>query len=245
MVIAVLFSLFGWLYIWLGPEIVAGEGFQELLEALPTALNELFGFESFTSLEGLLASEFYTFGWIVGLGGYLAYSAAGSVAGDLQNDQMDALLAAPVARRSVLLGKYFALLVPIVVINVLVPVALYLESVVVGEPIAIVDLVVVHLLSIPYLLFWGASGLLLGVVVRGGRRAGRVALGMVFAAWIYESFITTTDYESAGAISPTRYFDPPEVLVHGTIDIGGAILLLVVAAVLVALSLVWFDRSDV
>jgi len=243
-VLAVLFSLFGAFYVWLGPELVAGDQMQELLDQLPPAMVELFGFQSLESLGGLLASEFYTLGWIVGFGGYVAYSAAGTVAGDLRDEQMDLLLAGPVARRSVLLGKYFALLVPILVVSVVVPAVLYAASVAVGDPLSLADLAVLHALSVPYLLLWAAVGLVLGVAVRGGRTAGRLALGLVFAGWIVESVIATTDYAWVGAVSPTRYFDPPAVLVDGSYDIAGATLLLAVAAALVGAGLRWFERSD-
>lgn len=244
-ILSVLFSLFGALYLWIGPELIAGQAVQQMLDSMPEIVNELFGFESLQSLEGLLASEFYTLGWIVGLGGYLAYTAAGTVAGDLRDERMDTLLAGPVSRRSVLLGKYLALLVPIVVLNVVVPAALYAGAIAVDTPLAIGDLAIVHALSIPYLLFWGAVGLLLGVIVRGGRRAGRVGLGLVFAAWLFESVISTTDYAWIGGLSPARYFDPPAVLVRGTYDIAGAGVLLAATAVLVGISLLWFRRFDI
>jgi len=243
-VLGVLFSLFGAFYVWLGPELVAGDQMQELLDQLPPAMVELFGFESLESLGGLLASEFYTFGWIVGLGGYVAYSAAGTVAGDLRDERMDLLVAGPVARRSVLLGKYLALFVPILAVNVVVPTVLYAASVAVGDPLSLTDLAVLHALSVPYLLLWAAVGLLLGVAVRGGRTAGRLALGLVFAGWIVEAVLSTTDYAWVGAVSPTRYFDPPAILVDGTYDVVGAVLLLAVAAALVGGSLVWFEHSD-
>ncbi|MFB6151497.1 MAG: ABC transporter permease subunit [Haloarculaceae archaeon] len=243
-VIAVLFALFGGMYVWLGPQLVAGDAMQDLLDAMPAVLTELFGFESLTSMEGLLASEFYTFGWIVGLAGYLAYSAAGTVAGDLRDDRMDTLLAGPVSRRGVLLGKYLALLVPVLALNVVVPAGLYAASVAVGDPLAVEPLVVVHLLSIPYLLLWGAVGLFLGVTVRRGRTAGRIALGLVLFGWIFESVVSVTDYAWLGAVSPMRYFDPPAAFVHGTYDVAGAGLLAVVAVALVAASQAWFRRRD-
>lgn len=243
-VIAVLFALYGAMFLWLGPQLVAGDAMQDLLDTLPPVLIELFGFESLASMEGLLASEFYTFGWIVGLGGYLAYSAAGAVAGDLREQRMDTVLAAPVSRPSVLFGKYLALLVPILGLNVVVPVVLYAGSVLVGTPLAIGDIAILHALSIPLLLLWGALGLLLGVVIRGGRRAGRLALGLVFAAWMFDSFIGVSDFEWAGAITPLWYFDPPGVLVHQRYDTLGALVLFVAAVVLVCAALGWFSRRD-
>lgn len=243
-VIAGLFALYGAMFIALGPQLVAGEAITEMLDALPPLMKELLGFESLASIEGLLASEFYTFGWLVGLGGYLAYSAAGSVAGDLRDDRMDTLLAGPVPRRDVLGGKFLALFVPIVALSAFVPAFLYGASVLVDAPIALADLVVLHVLAVPYLMAWSAVGLALGVVVRRGRTAGRLALGLVFFAWIFESVIATTEYDRAGAVSPMRYLDPPAVLVHGTYDWAGAGLLLGVAVVLVAASTLAFQRSD-
>lgn len=243
-VIVVLFLLYGAMYVWLGPELVAGDAMMDVVNAMPAVLTELLGFESLASLEGLLASEFYTFGWIVGFGGYIAYSAASSVAGDLRDERMDTLLAAPISRRSVLLGKYLALLVPIVVVNATVPVGLYVASVAVGDPLAVEPLAALHLLSIPYLLLWGAVGMVLGVVVRRGRTAGRVALGLVFFGWIFESVMGVTDDAWLGGVSPVRYFDPPAVLVNGTYDVAGAGLLLAVAVVLVGFAQAWFRRGD-
>jgi ABC-2 type transport system permease protein len=243
-VLSVLYVVLGWLYIWVGPELVAGEGIQDMIDAMPSVLRDMLGFESLSSLAGLLASEYYTLGWIVGLAGYVAYSAAGRVAGSVVDHRMDSLLAGPVARSSVLGGTYLALLVPILVLNVVVPVALYVGSVVVGSPLPIVDLAVVHLLSVPYLLLWTAVGLLVGVVLRGGQRAGRVALGVVFAGWLVESVLGSTDYAVTGAIFPNRYYDPPAVLVHGTYDVLGAGGLLLAAMVVYGLAQVAFGRRD-
>lgn len=243
-VLAVLYVVLGWLYIWVGPELVAGEGIQDMIDAMPPVLRDLLGFESLSSLAGLLASEYYTLGWIVGLAGYVAYSAAGRVAGSLVSNRMDSLLAGPVARSSVLGGTYLALLVPILVLNAVVPAALYIGSVVVGSPLPIVDLVVVHLLSIPYLLLWAAIGVALGVTLRGGRRAGRVALGLVFAAWFIESVLGSTDYAAYGAVFPNRYFDPPAVLVNGSYDFLGAGVLLAATFVVLGLAQVWFGQAD-
>lgn len=243
--LAMLFSLFGGIYLWVGPQLVAGEAIQEMLDAMPPLLVELLGFESLGSLEGLLAGEFYTLAWIVGFGAYIAYTAAAAVAGDLQNDRMDTVLAAPVSRRSVLLGTYLALLAPIVLVNMVVPVTLFLGSVAVGDVLALHGLLMVHLLSMPYLLLWGAVGVLLGVLIRGGRRAGRVAIGLVFALWVFESVIGTTDVAWLGSISPVRYFDPHAILVLQRYDLEGAGILLAGTALLLGLAHVRFRHMDV
>lgn len=242
--IAVVVAVYATLFLWLGSFYVADPAIQDLLDAFPPVLNELFGFASLASLEGLFASEFYTFGWVVGLGGYLTYSAASTVAGDLESGRMDQLLAGPVPRSSVLVGKFFALLVPTTVLNVVTPMVLYGGSMLVGEPLTLWPLLMVHALSVPYLLFWGAVGVVLGVVVRAGRRAGRIGLGLVFFAWILDSILTTTAYASLAVASPSHYFDPPAILVNGTYDIAGAAILGSVTVGLLALAIRRFERTD-
>jgi ABC-2 type transport system permease protein len=157
---------------------------------------------------------------------------------------MDTVLAAPISRTSVLSGKYLALLVPILVVNVVVPLVLYVGSVLINDPMSIADLIALHVLAIPYLLCWGAVGLFAGVVVRRGRLAGRVVLAVVLGTWLVESVVVETAYEWVGLLSPMRYFEPSAVLVEGNYDIAGAVLLLAVAVVLVGTSLHFFRRRD-
>ena len=243
-VLAVLFGLFGAIFLWIAPDLVSTGAYDELLETLPPALTALFGFETFGSVAGVLGGEYYTFTWVVGLGGYLAYTAAGSVAGDLRTDRMDTLLAAPVSRTSVLYGKYLALLLPVLALNVVTPLLLYTESVLAGSPLQAGNLAALHALSVPYLLCWAAVGLFAGVVVRRGRTASRAALGTVVAAWLVESVVVETDIEFLGAFSPMRYFSPSTVLVDGSYDLLGAGVLLATTAVVLLASLLVFQRSD-
>jgi ABC-2 type transport system permease protein len=242
---AVALSLFGSLYVWVGPQVTAGVDIEAMTEALPPAMRALFGLESLGSLAGLLASEFYTLGWIVGLAAYVAYVAAGRIAGGIETDRLDATLAAPTPRASVLAGTFLALLVPIVVVNVVVPLALYGVSVTVGDPLSLSDLFALHALSVPYLLAWGAVGLFLGVVVDGGRTAGRVSLGAVFATWITEAVVTGSDYEWIGALAPARYLDPTAALIRGEYALGSVAVLLGATALFLFAAGVLFDRRDV
>lgn len=244
-VAAVALSLFGSLYVWIGPQVTAGIDIEAMTEALPPAMRALFGLESLGSVAGLLASEFYTLGWIVGLAAYVAYVAAGRVAGGVATGRLDATLSAPAPRASVLGGVFLALLVPIAVVNVVVPSALYGVSVAVGEPLSPVDLFALHALSVPYLLAWGAVGLFLGVAVDGGRTAGRVALGAVFATWIVEAVVTGSDYEWVGAFAPARYLDPTGVLVRGEYALGSVAVLVGVTALFLLGAVALFGRRDV
>lgn len=236
--------LLGGLYLALAPDLVTGGAYAELVETLPPVLRSLFGLEGGGSVVGLLAGEYYTFAWVLGLAGYLAYAAAGTVAGDRSTGRLDTLLAAPVSRTRLLLGKYLALLVPVVVTAVVVPVALAAGARAVGTPVAVSRLAALHVLAVPYLLCWGAVGLLAGVTIRRRRRAGRAAVGLVVGAWLVESVLATTELAWAGAVLPPRHLDPVAVLVDGTYDLVGAASLLLGTVGLLVVAVLAFRRRD-
>lgn len=223
----------------------SGEELQAYLDSLPPAFREAFGVESFTTVGGFLASELYAFGWVLLLGLYFAYRAGGIVADDVERGRMDTLLATPLSRPGVVVQKYVSLLLPIVVVNVVSFVAVYAGIVAIGESIDLVDLAMVHALSVPYLLVCAAIGLLLSVGLQRSDLAERGALGAVFGLFLVETVAAVSDVEQVGLVSPTRYYDPTAILVHSAYDLPGALLLLVVAFLLLAASAAVFSRVDV
>ncbi len=160
-------------------------------------------------------------------------------------ERMDLWLSLPVRRWRLLLEQFLTLLVPIVLVNVIVPVVVYAGSLAIDDPIAIRDLVMVHVLSIPYLLSTAAIGLVIGVVVSRASLAERAALAVVFALFLVESLLTDIDYEWVGAISPTRYYDVNDILIRGQYDLVSAAILLAATVALFGLAAVLFTRKDV
>lgn len=159
---------------------------------------------------------------------------------------MDLLLSLPVSRSRVLGEKFLAIVVPIALLNAVVPVAVYGGVVAVGESIDAVDLAMVHLLSIPYLLSCAAIGLLLSTLVDRADVAQRAALAAVFVLFLIDSVSASAeDFKWIGGISPTAYYDPTAILVEGSHDLEGAAVLLATAAALVVLAAVRFRRADV
>jgi ABC-2 type transport system permease protein len=218
------------------------EGFAS---SLPPALQEAFGLAALNTIEGFLATELYAFAWVLLLGLYLAYAAAGMVADDVDRGRMDLLLALPVRRWRLVVEAYLSLLVPIAVLNVVVPVVVVVSTVAIGEPIALADLLAVHLLSIPYLLTAAGIGLLASVAVDRASVAQRAALAATFGLFLIDSVVSSTDFSALGALAPMRYYDPTAILVDGTYDFAGATILTVGAVVLVSVSAAWFERRDV
>lgn len=244
-VLAGLLSAFAAFYVAMFPSMAESIDLDALLAAYPEPLLKTFGVQTLATIEGFLASELYTFAWLLLVGLYFAYGAAGLIAGDVERGRLDLLLALPVSRARLAGEKFLSVLTPLAVISLVMPTAVYVATVLIDEPVAIADLAALHLLSIPYLLTCAALGFLASVVFDRTSIAQRVSLGGFFALFLVESMVTGTDFEWVGAISPTRYIDPNDVLIRSEYDILGGVILLVAAVVLVGVALAWFQRKDV
>ncbi|WP_313696202.1 ABC transporter permease subunit [Halorarum halobium] len=247
--ISVAFALLALLFVATAPlittDIAASAEFERVMSQLPQPFVEAFGLRSMTSLAGLLAGEFYTLIWAVFFGIYLAYSAAGSIAGDVDADRMDVLLSAPVSRTSVLLEKFLALLVPIVVASVTTPAVVHVGSLFIDASIDPAALLAVHALAVPYLLCCGAVGLVCSVFLDGEDAAQNAAVGVLFALYLLQSFVPVTDYGWLANVAPMTYFDANEIMLDGTYDLAGAGILLAATVVLLVVSQVRFTRMDI
>lgn len=223
----------------------AGVDFEAYLESLPPAMREAFGIADLTSIEGFLATEFYQFAFVILLGMYAAYAGGRLVAAEVETGRADLVLAGPVSRRRVVVERYLSLLPTFILVNVAVGLVVLGAVEAIGETLSSERLLVVHLLSLPYLLVCGAIGLALSVVVDRSDAAQRGGLGAVFGLFLLDSLTAATDYGWVGAASPTRHYDPTAVLVEGQYDWVGAVGMLAATAVLVGFALWWFGRVDV
>jgi ABC-2 type transport system permease protein len=238
-------GLFALLIIGVFPSIEAsGVDFEAYIESLPEAFRASFGAEAFGTIEGFLAAEFYQFVWVLLFGLYMAYTAGGTVAGDVENGRLDLLLATPITRSRLLVEKYLSVVTPIVVLNLVVPLFVYGGTILVDESLSPFDLLAVHALSIPYLLVCTSIGLVLSVLLPRGDLAQRGGMAAVFLLFVLDSVTASTDYEVLGALSPTRYYDTTEILVESSYDIGGTIVLAVAAVALLGLARLRFRRAD-
>lgn len=243
-VVALGLSAFAVLMILLAPSVLGEFDVAALTETFPPELVAAMQLDVIATIEGFVALELYWFGWLLVLGTYVTYSAASTVAGDIDDGTMDTVLAAPVSRWQILVEKFLSLLTPILVVNVVVFVVVYTGTQLVGEPIAAVDLVAVHAFSVPYLLFWGSYGVFVSVVAPGRSVAEGIAAGTLVATFLVETIADGTDVEWLGVLSPTRYYDPVTILTAGEYDYWGAGVLLVATVGLLLAGGVSFARRD-
>lgn len=243
--LVVFLGFFALLVVYIYPSVEAAAGsIEEWLATLPESFQSSFAMDSYTTIEGFLASEVYQFVWLLLVGLYLVYMAGGIVAGDVESGRIDLLLATPVSRTRVIIEKYLSLLVPIAILNLVMPLFVFGGVVAIGESIDFADLLLLHLFSVPYLLLTGALGLALSVLFNRADIAQRGGLAALFMLFILDSVTLGTDFEWLGSISPTRYFSPIDILVDGTIDWTGTVLLVAATVALVIFSAERFKRAD-
>jgi ABC-2 type transport system permease protein len=243
--LAVLLGAFALLVITIYPTIAESSAdIDALIESLPESFREGFGAETYTTVEGFVAAELYNSVWVLLLGLYMAYAAAGTLADDIDTGRLYLVLSAPVARKRIALEKFLSLGLPIGVLNLTMPLVVFGGTIAIGYPLDPYYLLVVHVLSIPYFLVCSGIGMVLSVALSRGDTAQRSAIAIVFLLFLLDSVTLGTDYEWLGVVSPTRYVDPTEVLLHETVDLVDPLLLLLVAFGLVFCSLVWFERRD-
>ena len=244
-VIGVSLGAFGGMMTLIAPGILGEVDIAALFETFPAAMVEEMGLRHMASIEGFIALELYEYVWLLGLGAYLAYIAAGTIAGDVETGRMDTLLAAPISRGRLLVETYLALLTPILSVNVVVFAGVAGASSVVEASIPLADLVAVHLLSLPYLLVCTAFGMLASVAAPRRRIAEGVAAGTIIGTFIFEMLVTNTSLSVLGAFTPMRYYDPLTILTAGSYDVAGAVILLAATVVLLAASALLFEEVDV
>lgn len=244
-VVAVGLGAFGAMMIFVAPGILSEVDIDALLEQVPPIFVEAFDLTKMGTLEGFIAIELYQFMWLLGIGAYVAYGAAGTIVGDEETGRLDTLLAAPVSRTQVLLEKYLALLTPILLVNVVVFVIVYAAAVVIDDPLPLVDLAAVHALSVPYFLCCGAFGMLASVLAPRRIYAEGVAAGGVVGTFLVRTVVAGTDLDWLGAVAPMRYYEPLRILTTGTYDLAGAAILAIGGAAMLVGSVLVFREADV
>jgi ABC-2 type transport system permease protein len=242
--IAIAASFYGAMFVGLSPAY-SDFDFEAIFSNFPQQLTEGLGIEAMGTLAGLLAVELYQVGWLLVLGLYLAYTAASLVAGDIETGRMDTLLSAPVSRAKLVGEQFLSLLVPILAVNVLTPIVLYVGSVLINESLAIGNLIVLHALAVPYLLCCAAVGFALSVFLEDESLAQNAAVGVLVAAFLVETVFIGTDLEFLGRFTPMNYFDPTAILVNGSYDVAGGAILLAATVVLVLAGQWRFRRMDI
>jgi len=167
----------------------------------PEAFQASFGVQSFGTIEGFLAVEFYQFVWVPCWRCTSPTRRGDAVAGDVESGKLDLVLATPVSRSRLLVERFLALMTPAIVLNLVMPLIVFGSVLAIGESIDPASLVLVHLFSVPYLFVAASVGLLCSVLLSRGDTAQRVAIAVVFMLFVLDSVTAGTNFEWLAALN--------------------------------------------
>jgi ABC-2 type transport system permease protein len=237
----VMFAMMG---VMIGVMYAAIEGTLAALSDLPDAILAIAGGGDASTPEGWYRLETFS---LMAPGAVMALTVtigSRALAGEERDRTMGLLLASPIRRSRVVLEKTAAL----VLHGVLVGVATF-AGVVAGNTLAGLGMDIGHIAAASLLatllgLVFGALALAIGAATGRTRAATYGTIGVVLLAYLASNILPLADSLAGYARwSPWHYYASSYPLVNG-LDVGHALVLLVLAVVLLAAAVVLFERRD-
>ena len=242
--IGIAMGLMGALMVGIYPSFESSMDLTELINSMPEALQSVFGAASINSLEGFLALEMYGIFWLALLGAYFAYRGGGLISGEIESGKIDNTLVMPVTRTKFILEKYASLITPIITLNLAVIIFELGTAAVMGLELSAQNLLLTHLLSVPYFFACGAIGLMFSTILERESSGRRISAGLMFGLFMVEKTTKGTDFEVIGAISPTKYYEASNILIDGSVNFVNTGLLTLATVLLLVVSVLIFRRKD-
>lgn len=199
----------------------------------------------YTTPQGFIGSEFFGFMPLF-LAFYTVYVGLSIFSTDENTGRLDVLLSTPLPRWQLLVEKSLA-----VIVNYLVVLAVMFAGFVVALALSTdVDISLLRLGEgvlnlLPIMLLMTMLPLLLAVALRRVGHVAGVAGVIIIASWLVTSLsdLAPDVLGRVQALSMFTYYNSYSVLVDG-LRLGDLVVLMVISAVMFALSLVLFQRRD-
>lgn len=238
-----------WMYIALFPSFSKqSASMEELIKSYPESFLKAFNFDikSFTTLEGFLATEQFSFVWpmllmfmTIGYSGY-------ALAGEIEKGTIELLLSQPISRIKLFLGRYLAGILILLVFVVFSIFAAWPLSAVYNISFKAENFVLLVSLG----LMFGLSVLSIGFFVSSfvSDKGKAFFIPGVILILMYVLNIVSSLKEELGDLkyfSFFYYFNPTKALVGGEIDSWSYLVFLGSGFVLTLAGLIIFARRDI
>ncbi len=238
-------AVMGGMTVMLYPTIKSVGGFEDIIKALPPAIKAMAGdVEDFDTLEGWLATKFFAFGPIM-LAVYAVQFGAASVAGEERRGTMDLLMSVPISRRRVIVEKFAALIVSLLVISIIGFMGIVLTIAITPEAAdaSLGNIFAAMLNLLPIALTFGATTFLFSATLSSRRSSGQIVAGMVGAFYILNLLgRMSSSVEPLRIVNPFYYYGS-RTLFDG-MNWGNVGVLLLLSALLMAATVYSFTQRD-
>lgn len=227
-------------------ETLAGQKdtLEKLLASYPPEMMAFFGdMTAMFTPQGYLGVEFFSYMPIV-LGISAVLSGSGLLAADEENGTLDLLLAHPVSRTALFLGRGLAFLATLLCILGLAWLGMVIGAQIYGLDIAAASLIGPFLSLLGELLLFGALALLLSLLLPSRQLAAMLSSLVLMASYFITSLARIDeDLEAVARFSPLNYYQSGDAITKLNLEwLGG---LLAVALVFALLAWWRFERRDI
>jgi beta-exotoxin I transport system permease protein len=218
--------------------------FTDYMNKLPEVMRNLIGSVSFTTPEGYLQMELFTFVAPILLLVYAISAGSRAIAGEEEVGSLDLLLSVPVTRRRVLLDKFCAMLVATMGL-----VCLMWLSVVACGPVFdlhpdLGNFTGASLLAFLLATTFGSIALAVGCISGNKSLAIGVPTGIALVTFLVNMFQPSVDWlDPFRWISPFYYYSGGDPMLNG-VDVSHALVLAAISVVGLGVALWAFERRD-
>ncbi|HNT29562.1 MAG TPA: ABC transporter permease subunit [bacterium] len=242
-------ALLMWMYVGMFPSIAKeADQLNKLMESSFGSMMQAFGFDPgsmMKTVEGFLATEQYSIVWpiimfimVLSLGGQ-------AIAGEIDQGTMEILLAQPLSRKRLYVGKYIAGLILIVFFSFISVLSVVPFALLHGVDFQITHHLTLALLGMLFAVAIYSLTIMLGSFFSRGKAAAIMAGMLLF---MYALRIISNLKESVRDLkyfSFFHYFDSGAALIHKTIQWESVLVFLGVAVLGFLIGLWQFRRRDV
>jgi len=228
------------------PTFSEDDSIGQLAESLPAALQGMIGDISILKeVPTYLASELFTIRMPM-----IAFVAAivlavGLSVGDEENGQLRTLLSLPVSRTGVVIAKWCASAVILLLISLGMFAGVYAGLAVVGETVEFPLLA--GLIGMTWLLILAVVSLIFGIGIATGSRALATSIGVIIAvgSFLLSSFARAVDWlKDYEVVSLLHYFPAVDIAKDG-FEISYTFVYIAIIAVSLLVAIIGFRRRDV
>lgn len=239
---------YAWLITSIWPIFSGNPALKQLIEQYPEAVAAfLLGTSTlaFMTPEGFLAGEFLQLWWLVIVGSFAIVLGASVVGKDTDDKTMDLLLTQPMRRMTLILSRFTADAIILLLLVVITMAASWLGARVYDMPIKASGFVAAGVAGYSVLLFFEGFSLFFGVVMERGRAIIAGVAVFVASQVLHGLGALNETIERLDWLSFMKYYDPLKALKTGDVPWRDVGLLLGLAVLFLTAAFVVFRRKDI
>jgi ABC-2 type transport system permease protein len=232
--------------LWVYPTVAGSNaGMDQISAAFPQEFQEMFRMNDYTSPAGYLSAELFSFMIpliFVAMG--VSWGAA-VMADEEEHGTADLLYSLPIPRWRILIVKWLAVMIAVIVIGVIFWVTLVIGAPLAGMEIGLAQLTAASLGTVLIGCLYATLGYFLAAVT--GKKAMSLGISIVLALTAFLIYMLAPLVDAIArfeSLSPFQWAYGNEPLWNG-FDAGFLVLLAAATAVLLTASLVIFGRRDI